>query len=496
MTRIANLQRHPDQVPGTIFESIETHAYRDHQRTAVLLADVHVSYGRLYHDVMSCACELYRQGVRPGSRLAVNTLDSYVHWTLLLAAETLGAITCSLHPTETFDSLKSIVSFVDFWVGEQPTVEISARSKLIAIDGTWTSAAFKAPLDHVLFDRIFHPIAMHEGQRMRRSSGTTGGMKLMLSTRGVEESRMRAYSEFMGITADTRYLVSKSFIVSSAYLTANLCLRLGATVAFDHGGDKMVQIHENGITHLRLFQDQLVALLEHMQAKQAPKPPGVTLILGAAPVSQKLWDAALEKIASRIVYTYNANECGSICFMGPEGRGVIRPGVVLQVIDDNDQPLPNGQAGRIRVRTPSQISGYLDNPEMTQQNFRDGWFYTGDVGIVRSERAIELVGRADDVINIAGYKHSCPQLEKVAQQVPGVKEVCATSGRTALGVDFLALVVVLEKGAKQGPVGAAILSCFPQTMVDDMRLFFTPNLLRTESGKLRRKAIGDMLKSE
>jgi acyl-CoA synthetase (AMP-forming)/AMP-acid ligase II len=496
MTRAANLLRNPEQVPGTVFESIEAHAYRNKKRTAVLMAGSPVSYGRMCHDVMTFACALHEQGVRPGTRLAVNALDSYVHWTLLLAAETLGAITVSLHPTEKSETLKSIIPFVELWVGEEPTVAVSDRAKLIVTNSPWTSAAFQAPVDHALFDRIFHPIALDEGQRMRRSSGTTGGMKLMLSTRCVEESRMRAYSEFMGITADSRYLVSKSFIVSSAYLTANLCLRIGATVAFDDGSDQMVQIRDNGITHLRLFQDQLLNLLDAIEADHSPKPNGVTLILGAAPVSQQLWDAALEKIASQIVYTYNANECGSICFMGPEGRGVIRPGVVLQVIDENDQPLPIGQAGRIRVRTPSQISGYLDNPEMTQQNFRDGWFYTGDMGIVHSEREIELVGRADDVLNIAGYKHSAPQLEKFAYQVPGVKEVCATSGRSEFGVDFLALVVVLEKGAKQALVGSAILSCFPKSMLDTTRVFFTQKLLRTESGKLRRKAIGDMLKSD
>ena len=496
MSRAVNLQRQPDRVPGTNFEYIEAHAYRERDRTAVQSGGTKVSYAKLRNDVMAFACLLHQRGVRPAHRLGVNAMDSYVHWVVLLAAETLGAVTCSLHHSEALVSLGSVVNFVDFWVGEKPLVEVAEPARLILLDGLLTKQTFSTPLDSAYFDRIFQPLALDDGQRLRRSSGTTGGMKLMLSTRRVEESRMRAYAEFMGLTPDSRYMVSRTFIISSAYLTANLCLRLGAMVMFDSGADRITQIAQYGITHLRLFQDQLLKLLEDIEAHQSPKPPGVTLILGAAPVSQALWDKALEKFATRIAYTYNANECGSICFMGPQGRGVVRPGVIVQVLDEDDQPLPTGQAGRLRVKTPSQLSGYLDNPQMSQQNFREGWFYTGDMGILHSERELELIGRADDVINLSGYKHSSPAVEDALMKVPGVKEVCATTGRNALGVDHLALLVVLQAGASQAETTQLILASFPDFLAKTLKIFFVPHLLRTESGKLRRKAMGHMLKPD
>ena len=95
--RVANAHRDPAQVPGTTFEFIEAHALADMKRPAVLIGGLTISYGRVWQSVINVACMLHKQGVRAGDRLAVNVIDTYTHWMCLLAAEAIGAVTCSLN---------------------------------------------------------------------------------------------------------------------------------------------------------------------------------------------------------------------------------------------------------------------------------------------------------------------------------------------------------------------------------------------------------------
>jgi long-chain acyl-CoA synthetase len=52
------------------------------------------------------------------------------------------------------------------------------------------------------------------------------------------------------------------------------------------------------------------------------------------------------------------------------------PGVEVEIIDEEENLLPWGSAGRLRVKSPGSIDGYLDDPAETARAFRDGWFYS------------------------------------------------------------------------------------------------------------------------
>ena len=80
------------------------------------------------------------------------------------------------------------------------------------------------------------------------------------------------------------------------------------------------------------------------------------------------------------------------------------PGVELEVVDAEDRPQPPGCGGAIRLRAPGMAEGYLDNPQQTAQRFRDGWFYPGDIARWEPDGVLRLLGRADDVVNLGGFK--------------------------------------------------------------------------------------------
>lgn len=134
---------------------------------------------------------------------------------------------------------------------------------------------------------------------------------------------------------------------------------------------------------------------------------------------------------------------------GREGTvrdGTVWPGTEIDVVGENDMPLPFGATGRIRVRTRCMVDSYLDDPGATRRRFRDGWFHSGDLGILHSARQLQIVAREDELLNIGGLKLVPSQLEEIVLKDPGVKDAGVCSLRNAVGIDEVRVGVVAEGG--------------------------------------------------
>ena len=79
-------------------------------------------------------------------------------------------------------------------------------------------------------------------------------------------------------------------------------------------------------------------------------------------------------------------------------------GVEIVVIDEAGKQLASNSAGEVVVRGPSVMSGYRDNPEANATAFIDGWFRTGDIGVLDSDGYLSLTGRIKELINRGGEK--------------------------------------------------------------------------------------------
>lgn len=99
------------------------------------------------------------------------------------------------------------------------------------------------------------------------------------------------------------------------------------------------------------------------------------------------------------------------------------PGVALRVVDDTGQPIPKGQVGAIQVRGANVFKGYWRMPEKTAEEFTvDGYFKTGDVGMVDERGYVTIVGRSKDLIISGGYNVYPAEIEGFINELPGVGE--------------------------------------------------------------------------
>ena len=110
--------------------------------------------------------------------------------------------------------------------------------------------------------------------------------------------------------------------------------------------------------------------------------------------------------------------------MHPIGScGVARTGIELSIRTPEGEDLPRGADGEVCVRGPAVFAGYWDNDKANAENFRDGWFRTGDLGHLDERGFLYLTGRASDMF-ISGGSNVYPlEVEEKIAQHPDVADV-------------------------------------------------------------------------
>src|SRR5262245_25026516 len=104
---------------------------------------------------------------------------------------------------------------------------------------------------------------------------------------------------------------------------------------------------------------------------------------------------------------------------GSVGRGT---GVEIVILDEQGNCLPNGQQGEVSIRGRNVMHGYRNNPDANASSFTNGYFRTGDQGVLDAENYLTLTGRLKELINRGGEKISPLEVDAVLLEHPAVAE--------------------------------------------------------------------------
>jgi long-chain acyl-CoA synthetase len=122
--------------------------------------------------------------------------------------------------------------------------------------------------------------------------------------------------------------------------------------------------------------------------------------------------------------------------------GLPIPSTQVKIIDDDGNELPNGESGELIIKGPQVSCGYLNKPEETAQNFKNGWLYTGDIAQLSDDGFVTIVGRKKEMLNISGFCVSPYEIEEVYNKHPKISESVAVQIKTPKGGDTIKLVVI------------------------------------------------------
>ncbi|MFL5362455.1 MAG: AMP-binding protein [Myxococcales bacterium] len=163
------------------------------------------------------------------------------------------------------------------------------------------------------------------------------------------------------------------------------------------------------------------------------------------------------------------------------------PGVDVRIVRPDASEAPDGTVGRIEVRGPSVMTGYLEDPAATAKVVKEGWLDTGDLGTVIGGE-LYVCGREKEVVILRGANHAPQEFEDALLGLRGVREGCTVAaGFVPEGADGEELLLLVEQTAPLDPdaVRARVVAktgVRPHTVA----LLAPGTLPRTSSGKLRR----------
>jgi fatty-acyl-CoA synthase len=146
-------------------------------------------------------------------------------------------------------------------------------------------------------------------------------------------------------------------------------------------------------------------------------------------MSLRLRERAVSRFGNIIWYGYGSSE-GTISFSDPSTL-LSDPKCVgrvcgldeIAVVDENDQPVPDGVIGEIVGRGPTILPEYFDNPELTAHALRNGWYHSGDLGRLEPGKLLHFEGRIKDMIKSGGYNVAAAEVEEAIASHPAVSTV-------------------------------------------------------------------------
>jgi oxalate---CoA ligase len=162
-----------------------------------------------------------------------------------------------------------------------------------------------------------------------------------------------------------------------------------------------------------------------------------------------------EVFGAPVIESYGMTEAAHQMASNPLPPGKRKPGTVgiaagpeVGVIDAQGNLVPAGATGEIAIRGPNVMSGYENNPKANGEAFVNGWFRTGDQGVMDAEGYVTITGRLKEIINRGGEKISPREVDEVLMDHPAV-QLCVTFAlpHDKLGED-VAAAVVLREGAQ------------------------------------------------
>jgi fatty-acyl-CoA synthase len=132
-------------------------------------------------------------------------------------------------------------------------------------------------------------------------------------------------------------------------------------------------------------------------------------------------------------------------FAGSAGRPSIN--VETRIVDDDDRPVDPGVVGEIVHRSPHATLGYYHDDEKTAAAFRNGWFHSGDLGVMSADGYLSVVDRKKDMIKTGGENVASREVEEVLYQLGGVAEAAVFGISHPRWIEAVVAVVVPAAGA-------------------------------------------------
>jgi acyl-CoA synthetase (AMP-forming)/AMP-acid ligase II len=269
------------------------------------------------------------------------------------------------------------------------------------------------------------------------TSGTTGDPKAVLHLHNTTNCAARFVNEGNRIDSDSVLLAFLPVGLNWGLLNVLQAVFAGCTIVLQEvfGAEHaLALIERERVTHFCCAPAHLVALLNVPDLGRYDLSSLQVMTTGGASCPIEVIREVRARLPGHLLELYGMLECGFQSHTAPDddpeevcglvGRPLRQMGI--RVVDDDGRDCPPGTAGEILTYGPSVTVGYYNNPEANAHSFNaDGWFATGDIGILDARGYLKIVDRKKELIIRGGANIYPREIEEVLYQHPKVLEAAA-----------------------------------------------------------------------
>jgi len=350
--------------------------------------------------LFSCVRQLKGMGIKPGERVALSAPTSAEYVVLLLSLWRMKAVACPIDPhwpSKMADAYSARINARHFFKGDdvQKAVCFDARQPAPAVSG-----------DDLALDQEVTVIA---------TSGTGGAPKAAVHTWGNHFYSAQGSQEVIPLTASDRWLLSLPLYHVAGIAVVVRCFLAGAYVIIPMDKDLISAIEHNQATHVSLVPAQLHRMLE--DPKNHPVLKSLKcILLGGSAVAPYLIERSLS-LDLQVYLTYGLTEMSS---QVATGKPVDAKTPCVKILPYRQMRIASN--GEILVKGETLFKGYGTGSRLHLPLTSDGWFQTGDLGVLDAQGCLTVLGRKDNMFISGGENIQPEEIEKALLAIKGVEQ--------------------------------------------------------------------------
>jgi fatty-acyl-CoA synthase len=514
----------------TVASALSSRATASPEDPYLLFRDQVFTYGEVDARAESLAATLAGFGLKPGDRLAL-LLPAWPEFVItMFAGSKLGLVVVPLNPRVTQPELQFFlrhsgaacvvtvetlhdVDYLHLFEDLLPQLPSLRNVVTVGEEDLWYDdrifqfedallAGAGRDFDATEIDPAVDPFALIY------TAGTTAKPKavelthtnmLAVAARTVEAIGLTGADRVLGVTGLFHAFGMGPGLLGTLLAGASLVLQE------EFAGPEMPRLIErHGVSVLYSVPPLLRAALHEQRERPRDLSSLRTGIVSGAPVTEELLRDVRAEMCSGMEVAYSLTETSSsvsvtISTDGPDKRrftvGRPLPGVDVRILDPEGEVLPSESVGEIAVKGIGVMKGYYRQPTLTAGFFaEDGFFRSGDLGLIDEDGYIHLVGRRREVIIRSGLSVYPLEVEDRIQGHPGVEDVAVVGlPDEVMGESVCACIVTVE-GAITTPQEIrdwCAVTLAGYKIPDDVR--FLDELPVTGTGKVRRRELARLV---
>ena len=474
-----------------VYEILREAAHRWPNNPAVYDDFGMLGFKELFDEIEALRLELMRMGIKEGMGIGVMAANGRNFIIGIFATVGCGAAVMPLSPQLKKPEIDDILNeaklhaIIDDRTAVQPLNSIDTVIPM-------KTGSFRFGFTDIHESVLFAPF-VQQPAFIRFTSGTTGKSKgVIVSHQSVLERIIAANKGLELGSTDTVIWVlpmAYHFIVSVV-----LYVKFGTAIAVakDFLAKNIIDItnrHKGTLLYASPIQIRLLA--NDTGAEQMPSIKKV--ISTSAAISLDVCLAFKKRFNLDVSQAYGIIEIGlpMLNFVKsaehPDAVGYALPGYTVDILDEDNNPLPDGSVGYLGIKGPGMFDAYLVPPALRKDVLQNGYFLTADYASKAADGLIKIEGRSKSVINVSGLKVFPEEVEAVLEMIPEIKQARISSSPHPLLGQIIEGEIVLHEGATIN-IEDVLTWCKKRLSAfkAPQRLTIVESLPMTNTGKLQR----------